>query len=59
MINHTLVEQRLTLIVTYLHELDLLKQTPEGDFLTDKIRTAATESYLRRSLEAMFEPTHP
>lgn len=50
-----LVEQRLVLISDNLRELERLAQTPPEDFLADPIRTAAAESYLRRSLEAVFD----
>lgn len=54
MINQTMVRQRLTFIKEYLHRLNRLAQTPEKEFLgTDSC--AAVESYLRRTLEAMFD----
>lgn len=55
MINRLLIEQRLALIISYLAELTKLSQTPKKEFLSDKIKSGAAESYLRRSLEAIFD----
>ncbi|MHB8182255.1 MAG: type VII toxin-antitoxin system HepT family RNase toxin [Candidatus Desulforudaceae bacterium] len=55
MLNSVLIEQRLALMVGYLTELDKLARTPPEDFLADRIITGAAESYLRRSLEAIFD----
>ncbi|SFQ96966.1 type VII toxin-antitoxin system HepT family RNase toxin [Desulfoscipio geothermicus] len=55
MINHILLEQRLVLMTNYLLELEKLAQTPKSEFLNDKTKTGAAESYLRRSLEAIFD----
>ncbi|MBU4554119.1 MAG: DUF86 domain-containing protein [Candidatus Desulforudis sp.] len=55
MLNSVLIEQRLALMVGYLTELDKLTRTPPEDFLADRIITGAAESYLRRSLEAIFD----
>ena len=55
MLNFILIEQRLVSITGYLSELEKLARTPRDEFLTDKIRTGAAESYLRRSLEAIFD----
>lgn len=53
-VDKLLVKQRLALIGQYLAELEELAKLPGEDFLN--IRTAASaESFLRRSLEAMFE----
>jgi uncharacterized protein YutE (UPF0331/DUF86 family) len=55
MLNLILVEQRIALVSGYLSELEKLAATPRQDFLADKVKTAAAESYLRRSLEAIFD----
>lgn len=55
MLNHSLLAQRLALIAGYLAELEKLARTPREEFLADKTRTGAAESYLRRSLEAVFD----
>ena len=55
MINRELVKGRLVLIVEYLGELKKLSRLSEEEFLEDKRNTAAAESYLRRSLEAIFD----
>jgi uncharacterized protein YutE (UPF0331/DUF86 family) len=55
MIDLILVNQRLNMIAGYLTELELLAQTSFADFCDDKIKTGAAESYLRRSLEAIFD----
>jgi uncharacterized protein YutE (UPF0331/DUF86 family) len=54
MINKILVKQRLTMINDYSFELDNLKQLPKDIFL-EKVNSAAAESFLRRSLEAIFD----
>lgn len=55
MLNSLLIEQRLALIADYLSQLRKLAHTPREEFLADKIKTGAAESYLRRSLEAIFD----
>ncbi len=55
MLNITLIEERLALIVEYLLEISLLCEVPRDSFLADKTRVAACESYLRRCLEAVFD----
>lgn len=55
MLNIILIKQRLVLIAGYLQELDKLAQTKREEFLSDKTKTGAAESYLRRSLEVIFD----
>lgn len=55
MINKVLVEQRLALISGFLARLRELGAMPQSDFLGDPLKVAATESYLRRTLEAVFD----
>ncbi len=55
MINRILVSQRLALIIEYLSELEKLSQVNREEFVTDKIKAGAAESFLRRSLEAIFD----
>lgn len=55
MINVILVEQRLGLISGYLTNLSELASIPEDEFLRDPMMIAAAESFLRRTLEAIFD----
>lgn len=55
MINRLLIKQRLALIGSYLSELEKLAAISKEAFLRDKLKTGAAESYLRRSLEAIFD----
>ncbi|MFZ5596330.1 MAG: type VII toxin-antitoxin system HepT family RNase toxin [Bacillota bacterium] len=53
-VDKLLVKQRLALISRYLGEMEELAGLPEEDFAN--IRTSASaESFLRRSLEAVFD----
>jgi uncharacterized protein YutE (UPF0331/DUF86 family) len=54
-INVILVEQRLGLISGYLKDLKRLASLPRDEFLSDSLKVAAAESFLRRSLEAVFD----
>ena len=54
MINKLLIQQRLSMIDDFCRELELLQRMPEDLFL-EKRNTAAAESFLRRSLEAIFD----
>ena len=49
------IERNLSLIQEFLIELKRLSLMTEDEFLSDKRNPAAAESYLRRSLEAMFD----
>lgn len=49
------IEKNLSLIQEFLAELKGLSMLPEEEFLSDKRNPAAAESYLRRSLEAIFD----
>jgi uncharacterized protein YutE (UPF0331/DUF86 family) len=49
------IEKNLSLIQEFLSELKRLSEIPENEFLRDKRNPAAAESYLRRSLEAVFD----
>ncbi len=54
MLNKLLIKQRLSMIDDFCRELELLQKMPEDQFL--EIRNiAAAESFLRRSLEAIFD----
>jgi uncharacterized protein YutE (UPF0331/DUF86 family) len=53
-VDRILVKQRLALISEYLGELILLSQLTKEEFL-DKRTAASAESFLRRSLEAIFD----
>lgn len=48
------IEKNLSLIQEFLTELKKLSLLPEDEFLSDKRNPAAAESYLRRSLETVF-----
>jgi len=54
MINRLLLKQRLSMINDYCNELEHLKTLPKEVFL-EKVNSAAAESFLRRSLEAIFD----
>jgi uncharacterized protein YutE (UPF0331/DUF86 family) len=49
------IEKNLALIQGFLLELTRLSAFPEDEFLSDTRNPAAAESYLRRSLEAVFD----
>jgi len=49
------IERNLSLIQGFLSELRELSMMAEKDFLLDKRNPAAAESYLRRSLESVFD----
>lgn len=53
-IDRLLIKQRLAFIKECLLELEDLSKLPESDFL-NKRTAAAAESFLRRSLEAIFD----
>lgn len=54
MVNQTMIRQRLTLIKEYKHRLHRLAQISEKEFIGSD-NCAAAESYLRRTLEAIFD----
>jgi uncharacterized protein YutE (UPF0331/DUF86 family) len=49
------IEKNLSLIQEFLSELKNLSLMSEEEFLSDRRNPAAAESYLRRSLEAVFD----
>ncbi|NWF91474.1 MAG: DUF86 domain-containing protein [Syntrophaceae bacterium] len=49
------IERNLSLMQEFLSELRALSMMGEKDFLSDKRNPAAAESYLRRSLESIFD----
>jgi len=54
MLNKTMINQRLTFISGYCNKMERLSALSEDEFIgSDK--AAAAESYLRRSIEAMFD----
>ena len=55
MINKTLISQRLELINCWLKNLKKLSYLSYEEFISNNINSAAAESYLRRSLEAIFD----
>lgn len=55
MINKILVAQRLELINEWLSSLKSLSGLPYDQFMTNNLNPAASESYLRRCLEAVFD----
>ncbi|WP_347488943.1 DUF86 domain-containing protein [Desulfoscipio sp. XC116] len=55
MINKTLISQRLELIDCWLKNLKKLSCLSYEEFISNNINSAAAESYLRRSLEAIFD----
>ena len=54
MVNKRMIKERLILIKEYLHRLEQLAQMPAQEFIGSN-SSAAAESYLRRSLEAIFD----
>ncbi|MDK2924268.1 MAG: hypothetical protein PWQ41_42 [Bacillota bacterium] len=54
-LNRVLLEQRLVMLQGYLEELEKLAQIDRQEFVSNKIIGAAAESYLRRSLEVVFD----
>ncbi|MDP3487693.1 MAG: DUF86 domain-containing protein [Bacillota bacterium] len=54
MIDKTIVNQRLAAIISYCTELKKLSVLPFSEFVDAK-NAAASESFLRRSLEAVFD----
>lgn len=54
MINRQLILDRLALINSYIEGLEELSSMDKASFLHDKKNVAATESFLRRTLEAIF-----
>ncbi|NLO81542.1 MAG: DUF86 domain-containing protein [Clostridiales bacterium] len=55
MIDKGLIKGRLLLIDDYITQLESLSQMPISEFLSDRRNAAAAESFLRRSLEAIFD----
>jgi len=49
------IEKNLSLIQGFLSELRALSMMGEEDFLLDKRNPASAESFLRRSLESVFD----
>lgn len=54
MLNKRMIMQRLALIKEYINRLKRLAHIPEQEFIGSD-SCAAAESYLRRTLEAMFD----
>ncbi len=55
MVNKLLISQRLELIDDWLKNLKRLAGLPYEGFISNDLNAAAAESYLRRSLEAIFD----
>ncbi|MBT9133490.1 MAG: hypothetical protein DDT37_01430 [Firmicutes bacterium] len=55
MLNKLIIQSRLTLIHDCIEQLMRLGAMRRADFVGNKDIVAATESYLRRSLEAIFD----
>lgn len=55
MVNKSMVVSRLAFIEDALKEMRNLGSMQREEFLKDKTKVAAVESYLRRSLEALFD----
>ncbi len=54
-INKVFVNERLVLIASFLNELRQLAAIKKQDFISIKVNSAAAESFLRRTLEAVFD----
>ena len=55
MINKQFINERLLLINSFLNELQELATLDQNSFLSQKRNVAAAESFLRRTLEAIFD----
>lgn len=55
MINKQFINERLLLIDSFLKELYKLASLDKSSFISQKLNTAACESFLRRTLEAVFD----
>lgn len=55
MINKQFINERLLLINSFLKELQDLATLDKNSFLSQKRNVAAAESFLRRTLEAIFD----
>jgi len=55
MINKSLIQNRLSLLDAYLKELKEIAKMERTSFLSSPVFSAAAESYLRRSLECIFD----
>ncbi len=55
MIDKSLLQERALLIYNFYSELLKLSQMDQSEFFAEPRNVAATESYLRRSLEAIFD----
>lgn len=55
MINRRVIQKRLSFIASSVSQLDEIATIPLDRFLADTIAVAATESFLRRALEAVFD----
>jgi len=54
-INKNLIQNRLSLLDDYIKELKEIAKMERTSFLNNPIFSAAAESYLRRSLECVFD----
>lgn len=55
MVNKSLITSRLAFVENALKEMRTLGSIQKEEFLKDKTKVAAVESYLHRSLEALFD----
>lgn len=55
MVNKLVIQSRLALINDYLTQLKRYAKITKENFVEDKDKAAAAESYLRRSLKAIFD----
>lgn len=55
MVNKQFINERLLLINSFLKELQELATLDKNSFISQKRNVAAAESFLRRSLEAIFD----
>ncbi len=54
-LNTTLITDRLSIIIDSLAEMKALRKQSREEFFSDKRNPRAAESYLRHSLEAIFD----
>lgn len=55
MVDKLLVQQRLAMILQFIEQLKSYQSIPREEFLGNATLAGAAESYLRRSLEAIFD----
>ncbi|WP_297209644.1 MULTISPECIES: type VII toxin-antitoxin system HepT family RNase toxin [Thermodesulfovibrio] len=55
MINRDLIRERLAMMISFNKEMKNLSKLEIDEFMANKLNSAAAESFLRRTLEAIFD----